>query len=229
MRQWGKYLIVFLLTCGIFAISWYVSAYFSQKKITEIRDIQNKIAVDILSSETQYSLLEELSCADINSSIISDELLTLADRITYSEQNLSEQEDILLLKKQYTMLQVKDFLLKKRISERCKTPFISVLYFYGTKQSCADCERQGYVLDAAREKYPDLRIYSYDYNLDLSTIRALRSIYKVDEPLPVLVINGKTYSGFKTLEEVEALLPKDFIKKAQAKAAADAAAKAKGE
>ncbi len=229
MRQWGKYLIVFLLTCGIFAISWYVSAYFSQKKITEIRDIQNKIAVDILSSETQYSLLEELSCADINSSIISDELLTLADRITYSEQNLSEQDDILLLKKQYTMLQVKDFLLKKRISERCKTPFISVLYFYGTKQSCADCERQGYVLDAAREKYPDLRIYSYDYNLDLSTIRALRSIYKVDEPLPVLVINGKTYSGFKTLEEVEALLPKDFIKKAQAKAAADAAAKAKGE
>ncbi|MCC6198758.1 hypothetical protein IT401_00895 [Candidatus Nomurabacteria bacterium] len=225
MRQWGKYLIVLLLTCGIFAISWYVSSYFSGKKIAEIRDIQNKIAVDILSSETQYSLLEELSCSDINSSIISDELLTLADRITYSEQNLSEQDDVLLLKKQYTMLQVKDFLLKKRISERCKTPFTAILYFYGTKQNCADCERQGYVLDAARAKYPELRIYSYDYNLDLSTIRALRSIYKVDEPLPVLVINSKTQSGFKTLEEIEALLPKDFIKRSQAQAQAAAEAK----
>lgn len=81
------------------------------------------------------------------------------------------------------------------------------------------------MLDAARAKYPELRIYSYDYNLDLSTIRALRSIYKVDEPLPVLVINSKTQSGFKTLEEIEALLPKDFIKRSQAQAQAAAEAK----
>lgn len=222
MKQWGKYIFVFIVTCGIFAISWYASAYFSQKKIAEIRDIQNKIAVDILSSETQFSLLEELSCADINSSIISDELVTLADRITYGEQTVSESDEILLLKKQYTILQVKDFLLKKRISERCKTPLTTVLYFYGTQQNCEDCTRQGYVLDAARQKYPELRIYSYDYNLDLSTIRALRSIYKVSEPLPTLVINGKTHAGFKTLEELEALLPKEFIKAAQAKAAAEA-------
>lgn len=134
---------------------------------------------------------------------------------------------MLLLKKQYTILQVKDFLLKKRISERCKTPFMSVLYFYGTQQNCEDCTRQGYVLDAARQKYPELRIYSYDFNLDLSTIRALRSIYKVGEPLPTLVINGKTYAGFKTLEQLEALLPKDFVKKAQEKAAAQAKETAK--
>jgi len=222
MRNWGKYIFVFLVTCGIFAISWYASAYFSQKKIAEIRDIQNKIAVDILSSETQYSLLEELSCSDLDSSIISDELVNLADRISYSEQNVSAQEEILLLKKQYTILQVKDYLLKKRVSERCKTEFITIFYFYGSQENCKECTRQSYVLDAAREKYPELRIYSYDYGLDLSTIRALRSIYKVGEPLPALVINGKTYAGFKNLEQLEVLLPKDFVKEAQEKAAAKA-------
>ena len=227
MKQWGKYIFVFVVTCGIFAVSWYASAYFSQKKVAEIRDIQNKIAVDILSSETQYSLLEELSCTDLNSSIVSDELVNLADRISYSEQNVSAQEEILFLKKQYTILQVKDYLLKKRISERCKTPFTTVFYFYGNQENCEDCEKQSYVLDAAREKYPELRSYSFDYNLDLSTIRALRSIYKVGEPLPALVVNGKTYAGFRTLEQLEALLPKDFIKRAQEKAAEEAKEAAK--
>ncbi len=224
MEGWKKYIFVLVLTCGVFAISWYVSSYFNQRKISEIRDIQNKIATDILSSETQYSLLEELSCNDINSSIISDELATLADRITYSEQSVSAQEEILLLKKQYTILQVKDYLLKKRVSERCKTPFITIFYFYGNKDACEDCVKQGYVLDAVRQKYSELRTYSFDYNLDLSTIRALRSIYKIPEPLPVLVINGKTFSGFKTIEEVEALLPKEFVRQAQQKAATEAKA-----
>jgi hypothetical protein len=121
---------------------------------------------------------------------------------------------------------VKDFLLRKRISERCKTPLITVLYFYGTGEGCPDCTKQGYVLDAAREKYSDLRIYSFDYNLELSTIRAMKSIYKVSNPLPSLVVNGKTYAGFKTLEQLEALLPKDYVKAAQEKAAAEAKANA---
>ncbi len=219
--KWGKYFYVLLLTCGVFAVSWYVSSNFNQRRITEMRDIQQKIATDILSSETDFALLQELSCGDINQTITSEELGSLASRITFSESSIgADQIDV--LKKQYALLQVKDFILKKRIAERCKTPFVAVLYFYGTENDCEDCTKQGYVLDAAREKYPDLRIYSFDYNLDLSTVRALRSVYKVQGPLPALVVNGKINTGFHTLEELEDLLPKDFIKKAQEKAALQA-------
>ncbi len=221
MGKWSKYFYVLVLTCGVFAVSWYVSSNFNQRRVAEMRDIQQKIATDILSSETDFSLLQELSCEDINRSLTTEELGSLASRIAFSEQSINPQQ-IELLKQQYTLLQVKDYLLKKRVSERCKTPFTTVIYFYGTGEDCEDCTRQGYVLDAAREKYPELRIYSFDYNLDLSTIRALRSIYKVQEPLPALVVNGKTNTGFKTLEELEALLPKEFIKKAEEKAALDA-------
>ncbi|MEZ4114276.1 MAG: hypothetical protein R3B65_02425 [Candidatus Paceibacterota bacterium] len=38
----------------------------------------------------------------------------------------------------------------------------------------------------------------FDYFLDVSAIGALKSIYKIDENLPALIINGKTYKGFKT-------------------------------
>lgn len=210
MKGFQKYFFVFLVTSGIFAVGWYLSAYVNTKKINQIKDIQNKIAIDILSSETQFSLLEELSCQDLSNSILSQEISTIADKINYSEQNVGAKDEVELLKKQYTILQVKDFLLTKRISERCKQKINTIFYFYGNKDACSDCVKQGYVLDALREKYPSLRVYSFDYNLDLSTIKALTSIYKIQNSLPGLVINGKTFSGFKTVEDVELLLPKSL-------------------
>ena len=210
MKGFQKYFFVFLVTCGIFAVGWYLSTYVNSKKINQIKDIQNKIAIDILSSETQFSLLEELSCQDLSNSILSQEISTIADKINYSEQNVGTKDEVELLKKQYTILQVKDFLLTKRISERCKQKINTIFYFYGSKDACSDCVKQGYVLDALREKYPSLRVYSFDYNLDLSTIKALTSIYKIQNSLPGLVINGKTFSGFKTVEDVETLLPKSL-------------------
>lgn len=210
MKNPQKYFFVFLITCGIFATGWYLSNFVNNKKINEIKDIQNKIAIDILSSETQFSLLEELSCQDVDRTILSKEIATLADKISYSEQNVGDKEEVQLLKKQYSILQVKDFLLSKRIAERCKQKISTIFYFYGNKDACIDCVKQSYVLDALREKYPSVRVYSFDYNLDLSTIKALISIYKIQNSLPGLVINGKTVTGFKTVEDMETLLPKEL-------------------
>lgn len=201
---------MFVITCGIFASGWYLSSSINNKKINQIKDIQNKIAVDILSSETQFALLEELSCQDVDNSVLSKEIADLAGKISFSEQNVGNQEEVEFLKKQYTILQVKDFLLSKRIRQRCGQKTNTIFYFYGKKDACEDCVKQSYVLDALREKYPEIRVYSFDYNLDLSTIKALTSIYKIQNTLPGLVINGKTMSGFKTVEELEVLLPKEL-------------------
>lgn len=133
MQGFQKYIVVFLITCGIFASGWYLSSYINNKKINQIKDIQNKIAVDILSSETQFALLEELSCQDVDNSILSKEIADLAGKISYSEQNVGNQSEVQLLKKQYTILQVKDFLLSKRIRERCGEKTNTIFYFYATK------------------------------------------------------------------------------------------------
>lgn len=212
MNGFRKYIYVFLITCVLFASAWYASAYFNSRKLNEVKDIQNKVAVDILSSETQFTLLEELSCQDLNNSVFSTEIATLAEKISYAEQNLSASDEIDLLKKQYTILEVKDFLLTKRVGERCKQTPASILYFYGRKENCEDCVKQGYVLDAIRQRYPYVRVYSFDYNLDLSTIKALRTIYKISDKLPALVVNGKTYNGYQSLEQLEALIPKQAAK-----------------
>ena len=211
MKNFTKYTITFLITCGIFGAAWYLSSYLNNKKINEIKTIQNQVALDIMSSETQYSLLEELSCTDLNNSLLTQEIGDLADKITYAENNVNAQSELKLLKEQYTILEVKDFLLSKQIGDRCHKKPTTILYFYGKADSCQDCVKEGYVLDALREQYPDLRVYSFDYNLDSATIKALNSIYKTTDVLPALVVNSKTISGFQSVDQLTALLSKDFI------------------
>ena len=84
---------------------------------------------------------------------------------------------------------------------------VFIIYFYSNEGDCPDCIREGYVLTRLKEIYPDLRVYSFDYNLDLSAIDSMKKIYKIKDALPVLVIEDTTYTGFKTIEELTELLP----------------------
>ena len=72
---------------------------------------------------------------------------------------------------------------------------------------CDDCEKMGYVLTALHDKYPDLRVYSFDYNFDLDAVKTLIGIYKVKNSLPAIIVNGETYYGLKTVDELEAQVP----------------------
>ncbi len=206
-NDWKKYTIVFFITLTIFISGLWISNYFNNKKIDQLKNIESKISLDIMSSETQFSLLQEQSCKDVSNSILSSELNSLADKISYSENNIGiDDTDVVSLKKYYSLLEIKDYLLMKKIKERCDERSVFVLYFY-KNDDCTDCTKQGFVLTSLKQKYPDLRVYSFDYNLDLSAIKAMTSIYKVPDNLPAMVINGKVYSGFKSLEEIEKSFP----------------------
>lgn len=206
-NDWKKYIIVLFITSAIFISGLWLSSYFSNKKIDQLKSIESKISLDLMSSEVQFSLLQELSCKDVSTNVLSSELNSLADKISYSENNIGiENVDVVSLKKYYSLLEIKDYLLMKKITERCGQKSVFILYFY-KNDNCDDCTKQGYVLTSLREKYPNLRVYSFDYNLDLSAIQAMTSIYKVSDNLPALVINGKVYSGLQTVEEIEKTFP----------------------
>lgn len=206
-NDWKKYIIVLFITSTIFVAGLWIANYFNNKKIDQLKSIEDKISLDLMSSETQFSLLQELSCKDVSSTVLSSELNSLAEKISYSETNLGNNDsNVVSLKRYYSLLEIKDYLLMKAITQRCGQKSIFILYFY-KNDKCDDCTKQGYVLTSLKEKYPDLRVYSFDYNLDLSAIRAMISIYKVPDNLPAIVINGKVYSGFQTIEDIEKTFP----------------------
>lgn len=94
----------------------------------------------------------------------------------------------------------------QKATERCNLNIESIIYFYG-REDCEDCGKQGYILTDLRQEYPELRVYSFDYYMDLSAIDALKSIYKIDQNLPALIINGRVYKGFKSREDIETIMP----------------------
>lgn len=212
-----KYFIAFGITAVIFLTAIFVSNALGAKKLEDVRAIENRVALDILSSETQFALLEETSCSDIGPGFLSQELGPLGEKLSFAEnQTELDARDLEYLKRSYFLLEIKDYLLMKRLTARCGIRPTFILYFYSSEDRCEDCEKMGYVLTAMREKYPELRVYSFDYHFDVGAIQTLRSIYKIRAELPALVINNKSYYGFKTIEELETQVPalKDLASKA---------------
>lgn len=204
-----KYVVAFFITALIFGTAVVASNILNDKKVEDVRSIENRVALDILSSETQFALLAETSCRDIGPGFLSKELGPLGERLSYAEDQTGfNAEDVDSLKRSYFLLEIKDYLLMKRLTEKCNIKPTFILYFYSSDNDrCDECEKMGYVLTALRDKYPDLRVYSFDYDYDLGAIQTLKSIYKVKDVLPALIINGTPYYGFKTVEELEKAVP----------------------
>ncbi len=204
-----RYVIAFLISAALFGTALVVSTVLNNARLEQVRAIQENIATDILSLETQFELLSELSCRDIReNSVLSQELSDVAQRVAYTEDKLgADNAEVVRLKRQYTLLEIKDLLLMKKVSQKCGLEPVFILYFYSNEKDCSDCERQGYVLTELREQYPKLRIYSFDYHLDLPALKTLLTVNDLSGELPALVIDERAYYGFQSVEDLKKRIP----------------------
>lgn len=205
-----RYIIAFVIAAAIFGTALAISITLNNARLEQIRAIQENIATDILSLETQFELLSELSCRDIReNSVLSEELTDVSRRVAYTEEKLgTNNAEVLRLKRQYTLLQIKDLLLMKKVSQKCGLEPVFILYFYSNADDCAECERQGYALTALAEEYPQLRIYAFDYHLDLPALKTLLTINDLNGELPALIIDERPYYGYKSIDDLKKLIPK---------------------
>jgi len=118
---------------------------------------------------------------------------------------------VIRLKEQYSLLEIRDYLITKELAAACGTKPVTVLYFYSNTGDCADCDKAGYALSYLRTTYPALRVYSFDYNLDLGALKTLIVLDKIRNSLPAFVINGKHSYGFTSLADLEKQFPKGSL------------------
>jgi hypothetical protein len=202
-----KYISIFLITLGIFASVFFVVNSINKSKNENIADLQRKITVDLIANETQFDLLKNAPCKAIEGeSVLSRQMSELGKKLVHAEEiQGGDNKHVLELKKYYSLLEVKDYLLSQEVAQKCDIQIESIIYFY--ENDCNDCEKQGYVLTELKRKYPWLRIYSFDKNLDFSIVKTFSALYELDDKTPIIVIDGETYSGFKSVEEIEEYIP----------------------
>ena len=205
--DYRTYGIVFLITAGIFVVVFWLVNTINERKLAEVDDLQRKITVDLLATETQFDLLKTAPCDSlVEGSALSRELNEFGQKLEFAQSNQgSNDPDVEQLKKYYSLLQVKDYLLMQEISRACGLDTDAVLYFYSA--DCSDCTKQGYVLTEFKKRYPKVRIYSFDTDLDFSVIDTFTGIYDFEEMYPTLVIGSKVHQSFQSIEDLEALLP----------------------
>ncbi len=209
---WQKYILAFVITTAIFGTAFYLTTRLDARRLADIRTTQEAISIDILSTETQFELLGNLDCQAISENpVLSDELNNLASRLSVAEENLGQgNPEVISIKKQYSLLEIKDYLLMKQIAEKCpKVKPVFILYFYSNEGNCEDCGRQGDVLTYLRATYPTLRVYSFDYNLELGALQTLITLNEINGyQLPSMVIgNNPPVYGFKSLKDMQKLVP----------------------
>ena len=207
-------LLALVITFAIIGTVVYAMNYLDQKRVAQLNDLQTRLATDTLSIETQFALLEETSCENLSeANTLSREMTNLGERLSFAESQLgSDNEQVIQLKKQYTLIQIRDYILTKRLSAACDVDPTVALYFYSNEaNACQDCDRASYALSYLHELNPELRIYSFDYNLDLGALKTLIAVEKVEARFPAFVIDGTRVYGFEGVDEFRLNFPEDFF------------------
>ena len=209
----GNALIAFLITVVLVGTVAYAINYLNNARVTELSAIEEQLSIDSLSLETQFSLLEAAPCdSSASSATLTSELADFSGRLSYAEDQLgSDNPQVIRLKERYSLLEIRDYLITKRLAEACKTKPVTVLYFYSNAGDCGDCDKAGYALSYLRNTYPTLRVYSFDYNLELGALKTFIAVTKVKDTLPAFVINGKHSYGFSSLADLEKQFPKGAL------------------
>ena len=207
-------LIALFITIALAGTVAYAINYLNRARITELSMIEDQLSIDILSLDTQFSLLEAAPCdSTASSTTLTSELANMGARLSYAENQLgSDNAQVARLKEQYSLLEIRDYLITKKLATACGTRPTTVLYFYSNVAGdCADCDKAGYALSYLRDTYPSLRVYSFDYDLDLGALKTFIAITKVKRDLPAFVINGKQQYGFTSLTDLEKQFPKGAL------------------
>jgi hypothetical protein len=206
--------IIALIVAGVITGTViYAINYLNNARIAELSTTEDQISIDTLSLDTQFSLLEAAPCdSAASSTTLTSELSDLGDRLSYAEGQLgSDNAQVIQLKEQYSLLEIRDYLITNELAAACGTKPITVLYFYSNAGDCSECDKAGYALSYLRTTYPSLRVYSFDYNLDLGALKTLIAVDKVQDNLPAFVVNGKHSYGFTSLADFEKQFPKGAL------------------
>lgn len=206
-------LIALFITIVLAGTVAYTVDYLNRARVAELGVIEDQLSIETLSLDTQLSLLAATPCESAASSTaLTSELSDLGSRLSYAENQLgSDNPQVVRLKERYSLLEIRDYLLTKQLAAACGTKPVTVLYFYSNAGDCADCDKAGYALSYLHTTYPALRVYSFDYNLDLGALKTLIAITKIQGPLPAFVIQGRRIYGFTSLTDFEKQFPKGAL------------------
>ena len=204
---WSKVLLAFLISAFLFTFGLFVG--FLGSKVIEGASVSilDSTRNEIVNLETLNMLETTYSCSASTLDIATDRLGYLTDLIHSMEtQKGKTNSQVLELKKLYSIVEVRHMLLLRERAKKCNTNYSIIMYFYSNREECNDkTTSASFILSYLRNKYDNVRIYSYDVDLDSDVIQVLKENYYMSGCYNV-VLNDKSIGEIKKSDDVEKYL-----------------------
>jgi len=193
-----RFSLALILTCFVFLVGLLVGNTLTNQRTGYLEEIAYKQKLDYESLQLQ-SLYLDLSASNASCSIFNQILETSLNDVGTAQAKIdlyikeTSKDSYSELKREYTLAQVRYWLLNKRIKQACTGEHVSILYLY-SNDDCVECGAQGTILSYLKEKLQDkLFVFSLDSDFDQEPmVSILRQTYNITK-IPSIVIEDQVF------------------------------------
>jgi thiol-disulfide isomerase/thioredoxin len=209
----SKYIMAGVLTLLIFSLGLSLGLVLEEQRYNKAERITQEQEVSYLSLQLQYIFLNTFeaqeNCAVLSTTLqdsIDDLSGSLSKIIDYEKDNKINEEEYELIRRRYTLDNLRYWLLADQAKESCNFNTVSILYFYSDE--CPSCPIQGTILTYFK-KLLEEQLLVFPINLDLKDdepmIEAVMSVYNITK-YPTIVIEGNKYEGVIKKDELQEII-----------------------
>lgn len=220
MREFSKkrYLLALLITSLIFVFGLMLGLVIEGVRISYLEEFNIRQAMDYQSLQLQYQFIDQLgqekNCGAISKTfdLAVDSLEGARQRLeNYNQDATIKSGDFDILKREYTIAQLRYWMLAKKTKDLCNMELSTVLYFYTTEENCPDCNPQAFILTYLKKVFKDrLLNFALDGEYEKEPmIKILREAYEVDE-YPTIIIDDTKFGGLTSKDSVLAEICKNY-------------------
>jgi hypothetical protein len=199
----GRYMAAAIITAVIFLLGMFVGFTVEGKRINMMQDMYVEQRVNFASSQMQYNYIQssgELNCPAVYTVFynnLKDLDIARVRLETFGQDSKLNTASFELLKREYTLEELRYWMLAEQAQKGCNQDIVRVLYFYSTDKECPSCSEQGFVLDYLKKLFGDkLLIFALDSNLDEPMINVLMRQYNVTSFPGIVIENTMSSNGF---------------------------------
>jgi len=205
----------FVITLGIFLSVYSLNLYLNSEREKNLDERMNEVVEDFEEFQALSSLThvfgENVTCLALNSQLrlMDTKVWALGEKIeNYRLLSKDYMDDpyYQVMKEKFNRQEVLYLSNMLEMRKACGLNQMEILYFYRKSEFCQSCDEQSYVLNYFNNYIdPEIAVFSFDADLNLSSVGLLQQIYNVSE-YPSLVVGERLASGLQDKESLERVL-----------------------
>lgn len=203
-----RYILAVVIATIVFAIGFLITYSISYGEYLRISNIQGELSYRIFQDKIKYSFFKEDICSLDSLTDISEDLAFQGRIINDLETKLGKNDErVLFRKKFYTLIALEHYEFVSELNKKCKSNISIILFFYSNEEKELDeSEKVGNILGVVYERNPNVKIYSFDINLDSELIELLKKKYRIEKSPTLIIREQHKVTEVENINDIEKLI-----------------------